>query len=300
MRGPWSSLTASKTLTTLCFLAALGGCHKQDEPSAVKGRVSVSGGNAAGTVVEVYAQPEFNDASVWWRTAATPQIGFPYSLQAAFDWRREQSNLRASATVGSDGGFELTGLADGGHVVVARKEGFGWSRPLGVAIQGGTEDVGVITLQAEVVVPSGTTITSDTTWGAGAHIVLARNLIVDAGATLTIGPGTVVRVGDRGRITVFGALHVEGAADNFAIITSDRLTQPLPSDWDYVNFVPAGATSQPPHFRYCTLSYAEDGIRSTTAGGTIEYCYLSDGGAIGANLTGSGSSGTEDSVVMRH
>ena len=56
-------------------------------------------------------------------------------------------------------------------------------------------------------------------WPAGAHIAVTTNLIIPAGASLTIGEGAVVRLSYKVNITVSGALLINGTEENPVVFT---------------------------------------------------------------------------------
>jgi len=128
-------------------------------------------------------------------------------------------------------------------------------------------------------------ITADTTWTADNLYVVVGRVTVDAGVTLTIEPGTVVKFQQqtyKGKLTVNGVLLAQGTADDRIIFTSIQddagggdtntnggATWPWAGDWDGLVF-------------------------GSTGSGTLEYVWLGYGGADG-NVTANGAT-----VNLRH
>jgi hypothetical protein len=86
-----------------------------------------------------------------------------------------------------------------------------------------------------------TDITTDTTWAATETHVVPGNLVIQPGVTLKVTEGTIVKL--KGRLTVHGALVVEGTSANPVIFTSfsdssvganvsEGVGQPSPGDWE--------------------------------------------------------------------
>ncbi len=280
---------------TLAIVLLFSTCKKPDEQNAIAGKVSVTGGSNAGVRVDLYAAPSFAPASVWTTTGSHTSSGFRYSPQAVFEWRTAGTSLQASVTTGSDGSFNIPNLPTGPYIVIASKDSFGWSPPLSANLSGSKADVGTIRLRHDNYVPSNSLLQTDTVWSSGQHYVLPGNLTIAAGATLTIEPGAVVRIGEAGgKIIVYGTLRCEGTPDSYIVFTSNQ-SPPAAGDWQFISFLPGAS---PPVFRYCAFRYGDQAIRSEVAGGRIENCCFTDFTAQGADLTG--GSATADSVVIRH
>ncbi len=64
-------------------------------------------------------------------------------------------------------------------------------------------------------------ITTDQTWSEGVYWI-RNNIDVDAGNTLTIQPGVIVKFGSNVRLQVFGLLNAQGTADNRIVFTSEK------------------------------------------------------------------------------
>lgn len=279
----------------LLMAGILSACKEEEVPRGIRGSVSVEGGSPSGDSVRIYNMPVFSETSVWTITQQNPVIGFPFSLQAGFDWRFESA--RAAAAIAADGSFHFENIPDGDYVIVAYKPGFGWSVPRSVTVAGQTAETGTLQLRPEVTLPANAVISEDTRWLAGRHYVLAQNLTVNSGAALTIEPGAVVRVGDGGRIQVFGTLIADGTPDAHIIFTSNQRTGPMSGDWRYLLF--ASTADQPLQLRHCTFTFCEFGVRSLRPGGTIEHCLFSRIATEGADLTGNPSGPSTDPIILR-
>lgn len=88
-------------------------------------------------------------------------------------------------------------------------------------------------------------ITADVTWTrAGSPYTLSGDVSVEAGATLRIEPGAVVRLGGGANLIVRdGALNAPGLADAPIVLTSpfdvpDPPRPPAPGDWGQLRFLP--------------------------------------------------------------
>ncbi len=80
----------------------------------------------------------------------------------------------------------------------------------------------VLHVNAATVV-SDTEISSDTTWTkAASPYLLSQDLIIDGGVTLTLEPGTIVKIGNGSWFFVFGTLQGHGTASDKIYFTSDE------------------------------------------------------------------------------
>jgi len=64
------------------------------------------------------------------------------------------------------------------------------------------------------------TITNDTTWAGGTVYEVQRDLTIDAGATLTLQPGAIVKFGRGCKLTVVGMLEAQGTSFEPVVFTS--------------------------------------------------------------------------------
>ncbi|HEY3295946.1 MAG TPA: hypothetical protein VGL38_10945 [bacterium] len=280
----------------IAAILLLSTCKKQDERNGIVGKVSVSGGGGNGGIaVSLYDAPAQDAASVWTTTQNNANVGFRYPQQGVFEWRIPGQTLVASGTTSGDGSFNFPNLENGPYVVVAQKDSFGWSEPMSAHLSGSKLDVGTIPLKRENYLQPNSIMSADTRWLAGEHYVLPGNLTIAAGATLTIEPGAVVRIGEAGgRINVFGTLIAVGTPEQYIIFTSNE-PQPAAGDWRAINFNPGAAA---PLFQYCAFRFGDQGIISQVPGGRIENCCFTDIGAQSVDLTGGLAS--QDSIVLRH
>ncbi|MBI5058516.1 carboxypeptidase regulatory-like domain-containing protein [candidate division KSB1 bacterium] len=262
------------TISLLIVLLALSlGCKKkEDTKSGLSGRVSVEGGSVEGVTVEIFEEPSYGDAEVWYYTNRERSVGFQYSAPAAFDWRRDGRLLLSRITTDADGRFNFPDLAENNYILVVRRDGFGWSVPRLIELRGESLDLGVIPLYAETLVPQ-TPLSGDVTWqGNGRHYVLEGDLNIPVGVSLTIEPGAFVRVDEPNRIVVSGALSATGTVDAYVSFTSTFLA-PSPYDWDGVIFLPG---AERPTFAYCRFDYATSAVRVQTNGATFDNCFFSN------------------------
>jgi hypothetical protein len=287
----------SRLVVFFAILLALfvWGCPKNEARNGVTGHVEVVGGSAAGVKILIYEEPSFGSISPWPTTQTVPAVGFPYRLQAAFDWRKEQANKRDETETDGSGDFRSPNLPDGSYVVIAQKDSFGWSDPVRVDLHGKSAAAGTIRLRPERYFTPNYTIRQDTVWNADGHIVLQGSLSI--GASLTIRPGTVIRMKDQNYLRVLngGRLTCDGTADSSIIFTSDLLI-PNYTDWRSIRFEPS---AYPPHFRYCSFRYCATGVESNAKGGVVEYCFFWKMSQYGVNLTGDGAGATDSLVVRR-
>ena len=108
------------------------------------------------------------------------------------------------------------------------------------------------------------TIETDTTWTpAQSPYVLTCNVTVSTGVTLTLQPGTIVKIGQDRSLTVNGELVTEGMAESpvyFTSLQDDSVggdtnddadaTSPAPDDWGFVEVSGATASATHTHIRY--------------------------------------------------
>jgi hypothetical protein len=280
----------------LLILIFFLGCKKQDEKNGIVGKVSVADGSASGVTIELYDYPSFVSSSAWDVAATHPSVGFPYSLSAGFDRRRESTHLVSTTTTGSDGSFNIANLTNGQYVIVARADSFGWSAPLRADLAGSKLDVGTLSLYHETVIPQNTLLQTDTRWLSGHHYILNGDMVVGEGATLTVEPGAVIRfLGDGESITVLGSMACEGTPQSFILFTSNQSTPAL-ADWNRISF---DAAATPPLFRYCAFSYGETAVLSSAKGATIDHCYFAYLNSEAVDVQGS-LDGGGDSVLVRN
>ncbi|NOK57378.1 MAG: hypothetical protein GFH27_549309n113 [Chloroflexi bacterium AL-W] len=103
------------------------------------------------------------------------------------------------------------------------------------------------------VVINGSTITNDYAWGEGiSNYLMTSNVTVNPDTTLTVVPGTTVRVfGAATQLIVNGTLTAVGTADDPILFTSAQET-PAPSQWKQIIFNPSSRNSS---LEYVTVEY---------------------------------------------
>jgi hypothetical protein len=281
----------------LCFLIVLvvgtffWGC-KQEEKSlnGITGTVMIDGAPGAEVTVELFEEPSLDSSTVWYYTARNQAVGFRYSPEAAFDWRRDRRTFLSGQATGSDGKFQFDGLADNDYIIIARKRYeiggityWAWTLPHIVSLRGAALDAGNVELSEPTIVPR-TPLSGAVTWaGAGHTYILSGDLNIPVGSSLTIDPGAVVQLPFNGRVLISGQLTARGNADEYISFTS-LADEPFAGDWRYI-WCLAGADA--PVFEYCRFDYADVGARvEHTAGATFDYCYFSNLAVQGLSFVG--------------
>ncbi|MFH1168123.1 MAG: hypothetical protein V1852_29250, partial [Pseudomonadota bacterium] len=102
--------------------------------------------------------------------------------------------------------------------------------------------------QAEATNVSGS-ISSSTTWTlAGSPYILTGDITINAGVTLTIEPGAVVRLGDNMSLWVNGTLNAVGTSSSYITFTG---TTESPDWWRVISIQNAGSAT----FEWCDIAY---------------------------------------------
>ena len=132
-------------------------------------------------------------------------------------------------------------------------------------------------------------INSNTTWQK--EILIAGDVEIARGATLTIMPGTIVKFAkieadgpanlyddktnyfSRAELIVKGKLSAKGSKDNKIVFTSAERS-PRPGDWGAINF----NDSTDHLLAYCDISYADTGIHGHGAQVKVGNSYLHHNG----------------------
>jgi nitrous oxidase accessory protein NosD len=117
-------------------------------------------------------------------------------------------------------------------------------------------------------------ITADTTWAAADTQRVLSSVYVRPGVTLTIEPGTVVRLGAGTRLAVSGGLVAEGTeADSIVFTSAQRF--PASGDWSGVVLadIPLG---RPARLAYVVVEYASTGIRCQNSLPVIAHSQIRD------------------------
>ena len=98
------------------------------------------------------------------------------------------------------------------------------------------------------------TITEPTIWGLEDQTITVKGRVVVSGTTLTIEPGTIIRMAAGARIEVReqnGAIIANGTPEKGIVFTS-AASNPQPGDWDYILFN-EGATDC--ELEYCHVEF---------------------------------------------
>ncbi|MBU1636056.1 prealbumin-like fold domain-containing protein, partial [bacterium] len=187
----------------LLLLSGIIGCDKSESSSGLKGIVAVDGTDGDSVVVRLYEYPDTEaDVSVWSIPSQYSTVAFPYQSEFAYDYRMQWQI--AVDTTDAQGRFEFKDLNPGDYIVVADgnlsnfgsshyKENYGWSWPRNVRVDDSEADAGTLQLYPDTVLGV-TNISSPVTFTAGRHWVLNGNLYIGSGGSLTVEPGTVIRV----------------------------------------------------------------------------------------------------------
>ena len=96
------------------------------------------------------------------------------------------------------------------------------------------------------------TISSDTTWYG--KVTVTGNVTISSGATLTIDPGTLVAFNSGKKITVNGAIDVNGLSSAPAIFTRSDTTSHSKTYW-YGIYIPSGGSYNFDHFEMYGANY---------------------------------------------
>jgi fibronectin type 3 domain-containing protein len=144
-------------------------------------------------------------------------------------------------------------------------------------------------------------ITQDTVIGGGqqAEISISQTMIVMAGATLTIEPGTVLYFAPGTGIQVqSGALVVEGTALDPVVLTSenDRAgSTPAADDWSGITLESdAGAST----LSHVFIKYSESGLTLNDVTPTVTALSCLHNSMYGLRLTGSAELNTTDALII--
>jgi len=116
-------------------------------------------------------------------------------------------------------------------------------------------DTKIDTIALKLTMASGT-VTSNTTWKNDVWIV--DNVTVANSATLTIDPGTKIKVSNGKSLAINGKLIAKGTSTNRITFTSTSAT-PTPGIWQGIVCSGGG----PDTLQYCTIKYATTGISFT-------------------------------------
>ena len=157
----------------------------------------------------------------------------------------------------------------------------------------------LLAAQAQAVTNVGGSISVDTTWPASAGpYLLNSGVSVDAGVTLTIEPGAVIKGnGGTNGLYVFGTLRAQGTAGAPIIFTSyqddsvggdtngdGNATTPGPSGWAGLQFLASSSGNVLDHVVVRYAGYSGAGVLIQTSGLTLQNSTISDSGT-GVQIT---------------
>jgi hypothetical protein len=259
----------------------LTGCQPNKSGGGnVSGRVTLSESSSSGeTIVGLY---DYGSNEPFWSiTSAHPCVGFPYSPAADFDWRLQEP--LQTTTADAAGNFTLSGVPNGTYIICARRDGFGWSAPIVVSVQGGDVSVGTIPLYKETNLDY-QSLQADMTFEEDHHYVFVGIVNVPQGITLTIRPGAVLRFTQDRLLVIGGTLVAEGTPEKWIVWTPQSDTI-ISAHWNMLQFNPS-ATS--PHLFYNRIEGAYQGVNSLIDGTTVENCFFRRVDAEGLTLSGQG------------
>ncbi len=282
MRGlRLSSIIAFLGLLIFFLTAHLSGCKKTEQTSGLVGTVTVQGGAADGVTAMLFEDPSrsFSDETVWYTTARQPSVGFAYDPKAAFEWRVEDGSnglLVATATTDGSGKFNITDQPNGEYILVATKEGYGWTPPMKVNLNEPTIDVGALNLYPEELL-FGITSGSRTLLADHHYVIPDFELLrVSVGDTLYIEPGAVIRGGDGAEIRVYGSLIAIGQPDRWITFTSNLESVMSRSDWEGISFQHLSGGAQVGRFSYCRFEHCAQAVHSDAAAIEMDHCYFAN------------------------
>jgi len=122
----------------------------------------------------------------------------------------------------------------------------------------------------------GGTINTDTTWTlAETPFAIIGDVVVEAGATLTIEPGVTVKFSGPYALTINGNLVAQGEVDQEIIFTSDQVL-PVAGDWKGIEFINIQQNSGiGAHvINHCLIEYATNGVYAEYALPIIQNSFL--------------------------
>jgi len=136
-------------------------------------------------------------------------------------------------------------------------------------------------------------ISQDTTWTlTNSPYIVAKDIIVDPGVTLTIMPGVEVRFGGNFVLAVEGRLVAIGTLDKMITFTSNKL-QPQAGDWDTIKF----NGTQQSTLAYAIVKYAVNGITIENGTAEIKNCIISDNSQNGVYATGANQATIKQNTI---
>jgi len=141
-------------------------------------------------------------------------------------------------------------------------------------------------------------IQSDTTWTtAGSPYIVTNNIAIQAGATLTVRPGVIVRFNALTGLDAYGRLVAEGAQSQPILFTASTAT---PGSWSGINLIgEAAAPNVGSRFRYATIEYGGSyyaNLYLIHARASVRNCTIRQGSADGLYGGDGGIADIEDTI----
>jgi PKD repeat protein len=142
---------------------------------------------------------------------------------------------------------------------------------------------------------SNTIISTDTTWTlSNSPYNVTGNVLVESGATLTIDPGVVVRMGAGNYIQVEGKLIAEGTANKMITFTLQKSNY-----WNSIKFTYNAKNGS--SIKYCNFEYAKNPIivnyAQPSAAPNITYCDIQKSGPIIYSVNGGWSTDSSSNTI---
>ncbi|GIW91484.1 MAG: hypothetical protein KatS3mg109_1916 [Pirellulaceae bacterium] len=160
------------------------------------------------------------------------------------------------------------------------------------------------------------TISTDTTWTAGNVYLVSGQTTVNAGVTLTIQPGAVIKFqssdSTKGKLTVNGILRAQGTAEGRIVFTSVHddsfggdtnnnggATWPNAGDWDGLSF---GSTSSGSNLEYAWIGYggADGNVVVTGALVDVRHSFVGYGSSNGVHWLNGASGQIVDNRIEQN
>jgi parallel beta-helix repeat protein len=184
----------------------------------------------------------------WTRSADTAQDLVDQLLDISVDGG---SSWGVTAPTYTDGGFLSLGKEASFHLVEGLTNGTSYLFRIRVKDSSGNISAGTVTAEltpsATVVTEVSGAISADTTWAAGVFYV-SNHLWVNAGVTLTIEPGVIVKFAQNRYLSVSGTLNAVGTGGSPIVFTAytddsyggdsngDGASAGTPGYWDRIQF----------------------------------------------------------------
>ena len=179
-----------------------------------------------------------------------------------------------SCTIEDNGSYAIGIYGDGIEAITGTMSITGNS-PNGIQVRGGTIN--------------GLGDDSATWYNHTAPYIVTSSPSVGNSKTLTIEPGTTIKLNTNQSFTINGIIIADGTASDPIAFTSNQAT-PAPGNWGYLNFA---STDGPCSLKYCDISYGGYGgvgsvyLNNTSNHVTISNTFISKGSGYGINCTSS-------------